>query len=446
MENHIQTSCGFMGKIKKSLNMHKVAVIGAGISGLTLANMLDGKYEVKVFERESSPGGLIRCRRINGSLFYTCGGHVFNSKRQDVLDWFWSRFEKERDFTKASRNSCVFMNKKDSSLEYDIIPYPIENHMYYFDETIQKSFYEDLEEIDKVKGLNAKFGDYDSFGDFLRWRFGKTLYHLYFQPYNEKVWRRDLSTVPMSWLEGKLPMPTTQEMRDNNANKIEEKTFVHSTFWNEKIDGSQYIANKFAEGLDIKYNTNIDVIKYKDCKWIVNEEEFDKVVFCGNIKDMIKMIKGIDVEAYNSQVEALEYHGTTTVFCEIDMNPYSWIYQPSRQHESHRIICTGNFSNTNNGSMVPKGRVTATIEFTDEISKEDILDNLNRIPLNPQYIDHQYNKFTYPIQDAHTRNMIRELKSSLAISNFYFTGRFADWEYYNMDVAIGAAMDLCQIL
>lgn len=40
--------------------------------------------------------------------------------------------------------------------------------------------------------------------------------------------------------------------------------------------------------------------------------------------------------------------------------------------------------------------------------------------------------------------MIKNLKSELAPENFYFTGRFADWEYYNMDVAIGAAMDLCK--
>ena len=38
--------------------------------------------------------------------------------------------------------------------------------------------------------------------------------------------------------------------------------------------------------------------------------------------------------------------------------------------------------------------------------------------------------------------MIKSLKDALALSGFYFTGRFADWEYYNMDVAMGAAMDL----
>ena len=108
-------------------------VIGAGISGLTTANFLQAKgNEVVVYERDAQPGGLIKCRRINGSLFHTCGGHVFNSKRQDVLDWFWTKFKKEEDFVKADRNSCVFMDKNNNSLEHDDIPYPIENHIYLF--------------------------------------------------------------------------------------------------------------------------------------------------------------------------------------------------------------------------------------------------------------------------------------------------------------------------
>lgn len=416
--------------------MKKAAIIGAGISGLTVANSLKDKYHVTIFEKDDSPGGLIKCRRVNGSLFHTCGGHVFNSKSQIVLDWFWSKFEREKEFIKTDRNSVVFLDGG------SIIPYPIENHMYLLDQDTQKHFYEDLEEIDRVRGGGAKFTDYDSFGDFLRWRFGKTLFNLYFSPYNEKVWRRDLTSIPMSWMEGKLPMPTTQEMRDNNANKIEEKSFVHSSFWYEKEGGSQIIADRLSEGLDIKYNVNIDCIQYDNGKWLVNNGVFDKVVFCGNIKDLLRFIKGLDLQSFMAPVDALEFHGTTAVFCEIDKNPYSWIYLPSRIHRSHRIICTGNFSQTNNDVSIPDGRITATVEFTDEISKDEIIENLKYIPLNPLYIDHKYNQYTYPIQDANTRILIRNLKSALAPYNLYFTGRFADWEYYNMDVAMGAAMDL----
>lgn len=413
--------------------MGRIAIIGAGVSGLTTAQLLHNRNHVKVFEKEAQPGGLIKCRRVEGSLFHTCGGHVFNSKRKDVLNWFWNFFNKGDEFSKAERNSTVFMPGGAS------VPYPIENHIYFFEAGIQKAIVHDLVTIAKNEGAEPK-----NFEEFLKLRFGDTLYDLYFQPYNEKVWRRDLKKVPLSWLEGKLPMPTVDEMIYNNINHIEEKAFVHSTFWYEKEGGSQLIANRLADGLDIQYNSDIDCIRRINEKWIVADEEFDKVVFCGNIKDLPCMLNEVIYENARKAIEALEYHGTTAVFCEIDKNPYSWIYQPSRNHQSHRIICTGNFSSTNNAETLADNRITATIEFTDEIDKESILDNLKRIPLNPIYLDHQYNRYAYPIQSVDTRSMIKTLKSYLAPLGFFFTGRFADWEYYNMDAAMGAAFDMIE--
>ncbi|MBR2638053.1 MAG: FAD-dependent oxidoreductase [Bacteroidaceae bacterium] len=411
--------------------MKKAAIIGAGISGLSTAHLLKDRYDCTIFEKEETPGGLIRCRRVNGSLFHICGGHIFNSKRQDVLDWFWSIFNREEEFQKADRNSVVFM------ADGKHIPYPIENHIYLFDNETQKLFIQDLLSIAKNEGYEPH-----NFEEFLRNRFGETLYNIYFKPYNEKVWRRNLKSVPLSWLEGKLPMPTVEEMIFNNINQVKEKNFVHATFWYEKENGSQHIADKLSQGLNIKYNSNIESIERRGNKWIINEEDFDTVVFCGNIKQLPTLLKGVEITEYKEKIDALEYHGTTAVFCQIEKNNYSWIYLPDNKYESHRIICTGNFAASNNAPDT----MTATVEFTDEISKDDIMEQLGRIPMNPKYIDHQYNKYTYPIQDADTRNMIASLKSELAKEDFFFTGRFADWEYYNMDVAIGAAMDLCKTL
>lgn len=417
--------------------MQKVAIIGGGISGLSAAHFLRDRFDVTIYEKDNTPGGLIRCEKVNGNLFHTCGGHVFNSKRQDVLNWFWGIFDRDNEFSKTDRNSVVFMDGGEK------IPYPIENHMYLFDSDTQKRFINDLVEMVKNEGFIPT-----NFEEFLSHRFGKTLYELYFRPYNEKVWRRKLSNVPLSWLEGKLPMPTVEEMIFNNMNHIEEKSFVHSTFWYEKRNGSQYIADKLAKGLNIHYCSEIKNIKFEQSKklWKINDKTFDKVIYCGNIKDMVHAITGLEIPtSYIEAVEALEFHGTTSVFCEIDKNPYSWIYQPSKKHQSHRIICTGNFSLSNNFGL-NKGRITATVEFTDAISEIDIIDNLSRMPLNPRYLTHKYNKYTYPIQNKDTRTMVRNLKKVLGKENFYFTGRFADWEYYNMDVAIGAAMDLCKNL
>lgn len=51
--------------------------------------------------------------------------------------------------------------------------------------------------------------------------------------------------------------------------------------------------------------------------------------------------------------------------------------------------------------------------------------------------------FTYPVQDKTTRALIKAIRSRLARRSLYVVGRFAEWEYYNMDAAIASAMRTC---
>ena len=62
--------------------------------------------------------------------------------------------------------------------------------------------------IDKTKLIEQLFSSWGEVNLFTRpRRFGKTLNSLYFTPYNNKVWRQDISQIAMDWLEDKLPMP-----------------------------------------------------------------------------------------------------------------------------------------------------------------------------------------------------------------------------------------------
>lgn len=399
----------------------KVAIIGAGVSGLTCAQLLKDRYDVTVYEREKKPGGLIRCERVEGSLFHICGGHVFNTKNQSVLDWFWSKFNRDEQFVKAKRRSAVCME------DGRFVDYPIENHVYQLDENTQRSFLNDLIGM-KTDNVSKRPENFD---DFLRYRFGETLYGLYFRPYNEKVWRRSLREVPLDWLAGKLPMPTVEEMLLANMNHADENSFVHSSFYYAKEGGSQFIADTLAKDVNVIYGT--------DVKDLFQLGGYDKVVFCGNIKDLPGMMAGEILGSYADAIKKLESHGTTAVFCAMDYNPYSWFYQPSEVHQSHRFICTGNFACANNGV----GKMTGTVEFTDEICLDDIKSQLHKMPYHPKYLTHHYSKYTYPIQHKDTREMIRGLKGVLAGHSVYLCGRFAEWEYFNMDAAMASAMKLC---
>lgn len=410
--------------------MAKIAIIGGGISGLSIANLLKVKNQITVFERDAKPGGLIKCDIIDGDLYHTVGGHVFNSKRKDVLNWFWTFFDCEKDFVSAIRNATISMP------EYGNIGYPIENHLYQLPKELIKTIIKEL--IEEEKATNIELNNFE---EFLQKQFGQTLYELYFRSYNEKIWKKKLNEIPLCWLEGKLPMPTVEEIILNNIYRVEEQEMVHSSFFYAKSNGSQFLANTLADQLNIKYNVEVKSLIKDGYKWVVDGECFDNIIFCGNIKQLpVLLVDSFKIpDELQLSIKELEYHGTTSVFCKIDRNPYSWIYMPSKEHLSHRIICTGNFSELNNKN---REDLTATIEFTDYLSENVIKNNLLNIPYNPQYITHKYTEYTYPIQTEKTREMISQLKGILQSQNIYLLGRFAEWEYYNMDMAMGAALDL----
>ena len=413
--------------------MKKIAIIGSGISGLSIAHMLKNNFKITVFEKDSKPGGLIKCKKVDGNLYHLVGGHCFNSKRKDVLDWFWKFFNKDLEFTKSKRNAVAMLDTP--------IGYPIENHLFQMNDDIIKSVINDLLELNQNKKEN-----YSDFEDFLKNKFGPTLYRLYFKPYNEKIWKKNLSEVPLSWLEGKLPMPNIAEIMLNNIFKKKESEMVHSSFYYPKNNGSQFTADRFAEDLNIIYNYEISKLNIDNNsgKWVINEnQEFDSVIFTGNIKILPLIMKDHLPKILNEKIKDLDSHGTTSVLCEIDTNDFSWIYMPDISFDAHRIICTGNFSKNNNKE---EGFLSATIEFTDEMDLIEIKKQLKKIPFTPKYLDHNYTKFTYPIQDKNTRDVIKQVKSHLENKEFYNLGRFAEWEYYNMDTAIGAAMDLAKTI
>jgi protoporphyrinogen oxidase len=55
----------------------KIAVLGAGVSGLTAARLLSEKgHNVTVYEKTDNPGGLAKTRFVKSYLYDPHGGHI----------------------------------------------------------------------------------------------------------------------------------------------------------------------------------------------------------------------------------------------------------------------------------------------------------------------------------------------------------------------------------
>lgn len=411
--------------------MSKIAIIGAGISGLSAGQILRKNHAVELFDRAPKPGGLVKCDRVNDNLFHRVGGHVFNSRNPKVLDWFWGFFDRDNEFLKAKRNARILLNGK-------LIGYPLENYLHQLEKPLVSKILDDF--LSPQYQPKDPFS-YPNFAEFLKSNFGETLYELYFKPYNEKIWHTDLSHIPLHWLEGKLPMPNLKEMLLSNIVVQEETEMVHATFYYAKEEGSQFIANRLAEGLTIHQNVEVSRIeKRADGYWIGEAGPFDKVVYTGDIRKIASILSGAEAgKSLSSTLLALPSNGTSNLFCETDPGEISWLYLPDPSIKAHRIIYTGTFAESNNRGS---NRHTCVVEFSGDYSYEFMCEEVKKLPGNLTPLAWNREPNSYVLHDPETKSRIEEARQLLKKEHIYLLGRFAEWEYYNMDKAIEAAMAL----
>ena len=410
--------------------MDNIAVIGAGISGSSISRILsDLGGKPTVFEKSNKPGGLVKCDEVQDTLYHLTGGHVFNSKDNSVLKWFWNIFDKS-DFVFAKRNAKIVFGERR-------VPYPIENNLSYLERKTTEKIVSELLSLDIKKPSN--------FNEFLTGVFGATLNEIYFRPYNEKIWKTDLSKVPLEWLEGKLPMPSVKDILTNSIYSIEESQMVHSSFYYPKKGGSQFIIDTLLNGVDLNTNYQITSIEFKEGELIINKSQhFDKLVYTGNIKNLGNLFKTnnpILLELFD-RAASLKSNGTSNVLCHIKKCDSSWEYLPEERFEAHRIIYTGNFSESNDAV----GGRSAVIEFSGEIEKEEAFRLVREMPFEIEPIAFNYTPYSYVIQDAESRDLINKLKKALGEFNIFLLGRFAEWEYKNMDICMADAMKIAKQL
>ena len=416
--------------------MKQIAVIGSGVSGLSAARMLQALGNVTVFEAADKAGGLVKCDRVNDNLFHKVGGHVFNSRRKDVLDWFWGQFDRDNEFLKARRNAKILMGG-------NVIGYPLENYLFQLPSETVSSI---LNDMLALKDTNKRPEEYPNFEEFLRGNFGNTLYELYFRPYNTKIWNTDLSAVPLEWLEGKLPMPNLKQMLMSNIVREEEGDMVHATFFYARENGSQFIVDRLAQGLNIRLSTPVTTIEETENGLLLNgTDTFDTVVFCGDVRKLGSYYTNASetLKADLEAVQNLRSNGTSNLFCECDPTDVSWLYLPGPEIQAHRIIYTGTFSPTNNRGSE---RLTCVVEFSGKHSYEFMVEQVKVLPGNLKPISFNYEPNSYVVQDPQTRSRIKAIKAETAEKGLYLLGRFAEWEYYNMDKAIEAAMEVTEHL
>jgi protoporphyrinogen oxidase len=110
----------------------KIGILGAGISGLSVARLLRNDFEVEILGKNNFPRGIARTKDVNGIPYHLVGGHCFNSKYPEVLDFVFNEVLPFNKWRKIKRKSKIQFCQQE-------IDYPIEfviKQIYSFDKDI----------------------------------------------------------------------------------------------------------------------------------------------------------------------------------------------------------------------------------------------------------------------------------------------------------------------
>jgi UDP-galactopyranose mutase len=166
--------------------MKKVAVVGAGLTGCTIAHRLalEGISSV-LLERAHVPGGLIRSEHMNGVLYEPHGSHIFHTEDEEV----WQLANEMTPFRPYRHRVDILADGK--VLNWPILLSDIDR---------QSDGAEIHRQLEERRGLDADArAEAANFEEWCLDLMGPILYERFIRPYTEKQWGRPARELSAKW-------------------------------------------------------------------------------------------------------------------------------------------------------------------------------------------------------------------------------------------------------
>ncbi|EAK2629188.1 nucleotidyl-sugar pyranose mutase [Campylobacter coli] len=406
----------------------KIGIIGAGISGMSIARLLKDDFEVEILEKFNNVGGIARTKDVGGKPYHINGGHCFNSKFDDVLDFVFN--------TVLDKGKWNYLPRKAEILfKNNWVTYPIEFSIKEIDSFDTSLAFQITKEM-----FNASYEKGKNLEEWFINHFGLTLAKEYFIPYNTKIWGIAPKNMDNVWIEDekqmKLPVPTKESFYKSLVGKITDK-MSHAAFYYPKTNNQNTFIEAIGEGVDILTNYDVKDITKENNQWIVNgEKKYDILINTSPLDLIPQILKNIPIKAL-SCFNKLKYNKVTNIFWETDGSlDITWGYIPDSSIGFHRI--------SNTGSIVqPKGNFCTT-EAIGEIPYDRLVEEGQKIPFLKKPLDYNVTEHAYVFFDLNYTQAKVGAISYLDSLGIYSHGRFGEWEYYNMDVCIKRSIDLAK--
>lgn len=431
---------------------NKYHIIGAGISGLTLALELAKKrQDVRVYEKLNVVGGLTRTEIVN-DVSFDCGPHLFHTNNREIKEYWLNLMG-----SKMISPKLYGANFKDGNIyEY---PVSVQSLKSQYSKEDQKKILSELKNISKSKKLTSK-----NYSEFVRNLAGETLTNIFFTKYPKKLWGISPEKLSARFAPRRVEIRKTQRPFHSGKGKWAGVLADGCGTLSKSLENE---LNKY--GIYVEYNLDFQKFnfsknnsnnKYKSVSKITFKNKVVKIDQSDTIISTIPITKlakkvGIKHSLWNRSLKivCLLIDGSFELF-----NNYDWLYFDSENLIFHRVTNQNSFTDPNknqkqtilscevayneNDKIDKKSNKTIIQKCIEDLKSINILGN-QKI-LKKHLIDA---KSVYPgIHVGYEEELSRVKGHINLIDNLYSHGALAEYEYADTQVLTAKSIDLAKEL
>jgi len=429
----------------------RVGILGAGLSGISLAYLLqesDKVESIELWEKADKPGGLARSYPFAG-IDCDVGPHIMFSKNKEVLDLMVRLLG--YNVHKLRRSNKIFHDGR-------FIKYPFENEL--------SALAPHERDYCLNSFLNNPYEEYtpESMLEFFLATFGEGITNLYLRPYNEKIWKFDPAFMDTQMVE-RIPKPPREDII-KSAQGVSTEGYLHQLYFHyPKRGGVQSLLDAFLNGLGktVRINTRAAVrgVVRTANGWEIQtengtENSYDRVVSTMPIPDMVASL-GPDVPAEVSKAAAnLKFNSIAICLFHVNRDHLGdnfAVMVPDKNILFHRISKLDFLLPDEAKDNTTRFMVEVTYRDGDRISAlndNELLDRLEADLTKVGFIDNRQavlarqiirQKHAYVIYDLNHKKNLRTLREYCEGKlGMVLHGRFGEFDYVNMDAVIEKSM------
>ena len=304
----------------------KTAILGGGLSGLTLARLLyERGTDLVVLEAEPVYGGLCRSRTKDGFTFDTGGSHIIFSRDTEVLSFMREMIAD--NMQENARNTKIFYKGR-------YVKYPFENGL--SDLPAEDRFFCISEFVKTLVAVEkGELPAPRTFRDWIYYTFGKGIAECYMVPYNEKIWKYPTDNMSLHWVDGRIPRPPVDDVI-KSAIGIPTEGYTHQSVFSYPLDGGiEALVKAIAQPVEpcIRTGFRVRSIRKQGGRWLIRDGvqmiRADRIISTIPVQHLIASLDDVP-EKVRKACNALTYNSLVCVNIGIhgSVPDYSWLYIP----------------------------------------------------------------------------------------------------------------------